>query len=575
MNKLISRPALFASTASIVCMLLGGAAQATSVPPAAETTADPGRISQQLREYELSPDIMPEIEVSELRLREPPPGAENMMFQLDRLVLEGVSVYNDADLRSVYGDRLGHSISLAELYLVADDITRKYRNDGYLLTQTAIPPQTIEGGTARIQIVEGFISSVRVQGEGGPANDLIRIYANRIETGGRALNARDLEHTLFLINDLPGVSARAVLGRSETEVGGADLTIIVERDPLDALLAVDNYGSRFLGPVQGTAAVTLNNYFFNQNEQITLQTALAPDNGLELAYYSASYEQPIWKYGTTIEAFASYTDTDPGYTLARFGVEGRSVFASLKVEHPVIRSRKMDLLTRAQFDWRDVDSKNLIEPTREDRIRAMRLGGTFQWLDTTFLGVGVNLIDLEFSQGIDIMGASDNGSSTLSRPAADGVFTKLEAQIQRLQRVTGDINLLLAAAGQISNEALLSSEEFGVGGLNFGRGFDPSEIVGDDGVSGKVELQWNEPYPWEFVQDYQVFGFYDAGRVWNDDSTTSDGERETATSAGFGVRSEFMEETEADLTVAFPLNRDVATQEDRDPRVYFSLSRRF
>ena len=36
-----------------------------------------------------------------------------------------------------------------------------------------------------------------------------------------------------------------------------------------------------------------------------------------------------------------------------------------------------------------------------------------------------------------------------------------------------------------------------------------------------------------------------------------------------------MQETEFDLGVAFPLNRDVQTQGDRDPKAYMNLSRRF
>ena len=93
-------------------------------------------------------------------------------------------------------------------------------------------------------------------------------------------------------------------------------------------------------------------------------------------------------------------------------------------------------------------------------------------------------------------------------------------EAQRLQRVTSNVNLQLTARGQLANDALLASEEFGVGGINSGRGYDPSEIVGDDGISGSVEVQWNEPYPVSYLEDYQLFGFYDIGKVWNTDVAT-------------------------------------------------------
>ena len=107
-------------------------------------------------------------------------------------------------------------------------------------------------------------------------------------------------------------------------------------------------------------------------------------------------------------------------------------------------------------------------------------------------------------------------ATNLTRDLADPQATKLEAEIQRLQRVTNNVNVLLAARGQIASNALLSSEEFAVGGINSGRGYDPSEITGDHGISGKVELQWNNPIAFtgqNFVESYQLFGFYDIGRV--------------------------------------------------------------
>jgi hemolysin activation/secretion protein len=550
-------------------------ALAQQVPETQSTVADPGRISEQMREEAVSPEVMPEIEVKELRLKEAPPGAEKVKFVLEKLYIEGVTAYEKEELGDVYSAELGKKISLADLYDIAARLTNKYRNEGYILTQIVVPPQTIESGKARLKVVEGFVDKVTIQGDGGKANSLIRQYAGNVRTGGRALNARELERTMLLINDLPGVKARGVLAPSATKVGAADLNIFIERDPIDAMLAIDNYGSRYLGPLQLTAAGSVNNYF-DRNERITAQAAIAPDPdiGDEMTYFSMSYEQPLWNQGTMFQAFASFTATEPGYDLDQFNVKGNSQFFSLRMDHPFVKTRNLKFNARAIFDWRDAESRNDLEPTREDRIRALRFGGTLEILDT-LLGVGLNSLDLEISRGLEFFGAETNNRATLSRPLADINFLKMGVEIQRLQRLANNINLLIGTRGQWSKDALLSSEEFGVGGINYGRAFDPSEIIGDEGIAGKLELQWNKPVEWSLVQDYQLFGFFDAGRIWNDDATSNNTERDTITSAGFGLRTEFMEETEADLTVAFPLNRDVQTQQDKDPRVYFGLSRKF
>ena len=38
----------------------------------------------------------------------------------------------------------------------------------------------------------------------------------------------------------------------------------------------------------------------------------------------------------------------------------------------------------------------------------------------------------------------------------------------------------------------------------------------DNGMAGKVELQWDKPWEWNFVESYQLYTFFDAGKVWND-----------------------------------------------------------
>jgi len=136
------------------------------------------------------------------------------------------------------------------------------------------------------------------------------------------------------------------------------------------------------------------------------------------------------------------------------------------------------------------------------------------------------------------------------------------------------VNVLFAARGQLANNALLSSEEFGVGGIQFGRGYDPSEIIGDDGFATKVEVQVNDPYQFEYLENLQLFGFYDFGKVYNDDSTNGDNDDSLA-STGCGMRTSITPQTEGELLLAIPLTRNVETQRDQGARVLFSVNHEF
>jgi len=540
--------------------------------------ADPGRAQEQFLREMPQPRVSPQITVREAELINAPPGAEDVKLVLGGVRLQGNTVYTASDLSPIYNGMVGQEISLAEVYRIANQITLKYRNNGYILTQTVVPPQTIDNGVVDLRVVEGYIDNIVIEApDDEPASALktLQDYAGGISTGG-PVNVAALERELLLINDLPGINARSIISPSPNQAGAADLLIIVERDSFDALVSMDNYGSRYLGPVQLTAAGTLNSWMGN-NESITGQFILAPDTDTyELAYGALSYEQPVGPYGTRISALGSVTDTKPGYDLEEFDVRGHSRLMQLKATHPFIRSRANNLTGRILFDWRDTETANNITDTVKDRIRVIRAGAKYEFLDQ-LVGLGVNSIDLQVSHGLDIFGSSDEGDANLSRADADPRFVKVNADVQRLQRVYGDVNLLLQGRAQWSSDPLFSSEEFSVGGVSSGRGYDPSEIVGDDGISGRTEVQWNNPYDfgWQYLEKYQLYSFWDIGRTWQQDATNSADKRQSISSVGGGVRMNFTGATDAGFFVAFPLTKDVQTRGKESEMAYFSLSKRF
>ena len=559
-----------------VCGALAGLTISSTAHAQVDSSADAGRVEQQFQRDLDIPDLGESMDVQRAIIQNAPPNADQIKFTLNALEIDGVSAYQEKDLAPLYKGKVGTTVSLAEVYAIANRLTTKYRNEGYILTQVVVPPQTIEGGRVQLRVIEGYVDRVVVEGDDDPnALALVREYAGRINTGN-ALNLESLEKYLLLINDLPGVSARSILSPSKTQAGASDLRIIVSRDTYDALLAIDSFGSRYLGPVQITAGGAVNSLFGN-NEKISGQFVASPfgNNDPELLYGSLAYEQPINSAGTKARVFLSHSDTEPGYDIDIFDVKGRSTAYGFGLEHALIRSRNENLYFRGQFDVRNVDSRSDIDVTRKDRIRAFRVGGRYEFLDT-FLNVGVTSIDIEYSKGLDVLGASDRDDDALTRAAGDPEFHKFNLAAQTLQRVTSDINVLVGFNAQLSNNALLSAEEFGVGGINVGRGYDASEIVGEEGYSTKVELQWDEPIESAFsgVEDYQVYGFWDFGKVWNDDATIDDRD-ESLASTGLGVRASFINNYEGGIAVAIPLTRDVQTMGDDDARYYFNLSKSF
>ena len=569
--KLVRTTAL----AALMVTVMQGQAFAQQVPG----SADAGRIGGQSQQALPTAKAEAPLNVKGNAPFNAPQGAEKITFVLKKVSFDGMTSYAEADLRGLYADKIGQTVSLADIYSLAANVTAKYRNDGYILTQVVVPPQTIENGVVHLRVVEGSLDQIRLEGPGaqGSEADVMKLYVGELKAKG-VLNNKNLERTLLLINDLPGVTARSVLSPSKTKTGMSDLTIVVERKSYDGNVELNNYGSRYLGRWQAQAGFGLNSPF-GHNERIDGQFAYAPSGkGIthELIYGELRGSLPIGKYGTRLEANMGASNTEPGHTLDQFDVLGKSRFGGVSVFQPFIRSRELNLNATAGIDLRSTETKSNIDITREDKITALRLAGHMDFVDTLF-SAAVTSTNIELSKGLSILGASDSNDTNLSRPDGDPTFTKLTADVSRLERLANSWALQTSIRGQMANAALLSAEEFGLGGAtNIGRGYDPSELVGDDGVSGSLELQWTPSYQLaSWLTSYTVYGFYDIGKVWNDDATSPSLEEQSLASVGLGFRTEIGNSTRAGIMLAKPLTRDVAAENDDTSRLFVNVSHDF
>jgi hemolysin activation/secretion protein len=176
------------------------------------------------------------------------------------------------------------------------------------------------------------------------------------------------------------------------------------------------------------------------------------------------------------------------------------------------------------------------------------------------------------------LNATENGLGR-SKANGDQEFFKTNLSLSRLQELGyaagGNFSLQLAASGQYSKDALLSAEEFSIGGGEFGRAFDSGETTGDKGVAGSVELRYGSSLDTPFLNSYELYGFYDLGKAWNIDPVVGETESESLASAGLGARFNLPYDLSGYAEISKPLTKPVDAEQDEDSRFFFSLTKRF
>src|SRR5690606_33051776 len=127
----------------------------------------------------------------------------------------------------------------------------------------------------------------------------------------------------------------------------------------------------------------------------------------------------------------------------------------------------------------------------------------------------------------------------------DGTFTKLNLDLTRTQSLPNNFSLYAAASGQYAFQPLLAAEQYSLGGIGFGRAYDPAELSGDHAAAAKLEIRYGQAIDDPLMESYQVYGFYDIGRVWYRQSPGNTDK--SLSSLGAGVRTNFSEHLSGNL----------------------------
>jgi hemolysin activation/secretion protein len=543
---------------AVVGLSFAGPSVAQTVPGAVQ----PGQIERQFQKPPEPRAIPGGVHIPET-LPKAPANAERIRFVLNRVSVQGVTVYPAESLREIYESMLGKEVTLAEVYAVADKLTARYRNDGYILSQVIVPAQAVEGGAIRLQAIEGYIAEVRYEGHDGALIAVARNYGDKLKSV-RPLTAAVLERYLLLLNDIPGVSARAVLAPSKLP-GASDLLIGLTHRAVAGAIAIDNRGGRSLGPERLSVDLDANTLF---GRGARTGARLVTSGNRKLTFLSLQHDQFIGDEGGKLGLQVNVSRSEPDtFAIIPLNLESDAETYNLSYSAPVLRSRARNLYLRAAFSVHNGRTDLFGVRDTEDHLRVVRFGLTYDLADAL---AARNIVDIEFSHGLHGLGSSGNGDPLLSRPNGRVDFSKVTLYAARLQPLSESWSAFGAFSAQHAFDNLLSSELFSYGGEQFGRGHDPSELVGDSGAAIKLELRYSGVFSAGRGR-YTLYGFYDHGQV-RQRETGGLKALESAASGGIGLRVAIGRNLSGVIEVAKPVTHVVAQEGDQKARIFGGLS---
>lgn len=435
------------------------------------------------------------------------------------------------------GPPTGGEQSIRVVCDIRDRATELLRREGYVAS-VQIPPQTIETGELRLEVVTARITEVRVRGDAAPYRETLAARIDQLRALD-PLNERDAERILLLAGDVPGLDVQLSLRPAGTVPGEVigDLSVTYTRASF--LANVQNYGSRQLG--RETAYLRAEAYGL-LGPGVTFAGVSSTIDIDEQQVVQVGHVAGLNDRGLSLEGSFLYAWSRPDIGL--LDLRSESLIGRIAVTEPAMRSLTTNLNISTGLEIIEQRTRVYSDgeglPLNRDKLRILflRMEGSYR---EPLIGGGEAYslsAGLEVRRGLDIFNATKRrsispGGFTPSRIEGDPTATVIRGDFQGVVGIGPIFSLAAEGVAQWADNPLLNFEEFSLGNLTIGRGYDPGANTADRAIALRVEPRATVYQSPRVRAD--LFGFYDSVWIYNLDPNAVENDRRLG-SYGGGVR---------------------------------------
>jgi hemolysin activation/secretion protein len=462
------------------------------------------------------PDILPPAPVPERR--GPIPTVKVYVREIRVL---GSTVFTAEELAQVTDPYRDREITSEDIESLRVAMTLLYVKHGYSTSGTVVPDQAIVDGLLTIQVIEGKLSRIDVEG-----NYWFRsiYFTSRLQrNAGPPVNVNALQERLQLFQtDRRIERINAELRPGETR-GESVLNVrVAERRPIKAWLEYNNFTSPTVGSNQVMGTIADQNLLgFGDALSVKYGQSFGTDSNAHGSginpNLSVSYVAPVTPYDTTFGVDYRRVDfTAIQSSVKPLDITGKFESIGLTLRQPVFRTLSQEFA--------------LALTGQSESFRSSLLGNPFEFQSGSTNGLSQVSV-LRFSQeyvhrtqeqvisalsrmsfGLPVLGATVNSGPD----QATGEFFSWLGQTQLVRRLNPtNIQLLARADLQLTNKHLFIIEQMAVGGRYSVRGYREFTQLADNVFLGSLEARI--PVYRSAIGEELLYlvPFFDYGRAWN------------------------------------------------------------
>lgn len=467
----------------------------------------------------------------------PPTGAESGEYQglkvrVKEIALRGNTVFTAEQLREVTTPYANRELTTEDIESLRLALTLYYVNRGYVTSGAIVPDQDLANNVLTIQIVEGKLATIDIEGNDWFRSSYIR---SRVERGaGPPVNVQTLQEHLQMLQLDPRFERLNATLQPGLAMGESNLNLrVTESNPFKVRLEFNNFQSPTVGAEQGLVTV--------EDQNVTgFGDALSVQYGRSKGVnpiLNVRYAIPIHPSDTTLSLqYRRFTFVVQQEPFKALDIENRAEIFSVGLRQPIYRSLQHEFAVSLTGEHEVNKSFLLGEPFEfvagatngVFRVSAARFGQEYTYRSER------QVLTLLSRLSLGIGDVLNSNSSSSVAGSADGRFFAWLGEAQYVRQL--DLlrtQIVSRVTGQLSPDHLFPLEQMSVGGRYSVRGYREYALVRDNAVLASLEARV-PIYANAAGRDVLFLApFVDYGQAWNSQVATPD--PRTLASVGGGV----------------------------------------
>ena len=503
-------------------------------------------------------------------------------FDIDDFAVQGAETLPQIEIEEALYPFLGPNRTADDVEKARAALEKAYHDKGFQTVSVSVPQQNAQGKVITLKVTELKVGRLRVKNSRYFDLDKVKERASSLREG-TVPNFGDVTKDIVVLNQWPDRRVTPAL-RAGVAPGTVDVDLNVEdKLPLHATAELNNRQSPNTTPLRFNATVHYDN-LWQLGHSLSFTYQVAPQRRADAEVFSGSYLARVPYVDWVNMLFYAVKSSSDVATLGGTNIVGPGqIFGTRAVMTLPTRENLFHTLSFG-IDYKHFDqtvnlgASGFASPVTYYPLVAS-YGATFQQEKfTTQMNAAITYnLRTPSSSPTDF----DN-----KRFFASANFTHFNLDVSHTQELPEGFQLYGKVQGQIADGPLVSSEQLSIGGLDTVRGYLESEVLGDNGAVGNLELR--SPNVGEMLQkqmkdetgqgpprfvtfnEWRFFGFADAGTVTILHPLPEQQSKFDVWSYGIGTRFKVFDYVNGMVAYSVPMVSQTYTQA-RNPRVNFRI----